>query len=150
MASSGDDGGSAWGKVGVVLAGIGLGVGTAVGIRRWLEPRPRPLPGPLKPLSDARPTPREVPVDDPPVRESQVDVDLEVKLVPKPKRKPKPSQQQRSTPAPKERRARAPRRGPVFIPDPVEPEPVEVEPWMSEWADELAEKVKEADRKHKS
>jgi len=31
----------------------------------------------------------------------------------------------------------------------VQEEQVEVEPWMAEWADELAKKVEEADRKPK-
>lgn len=145
MASSEDDGGSVWGKVGLILLGLGAGFGVGYGINRTREQRPAPLPTPPRPLADGWPTPRrEVLVDDPP----ELDEDLEVE--PAPKRKPKP----KSTPAPK-RRARAPRGGPVFIPEPVEPElggeqPVVVEPWMTDWSKELAQKIREADRKYKT
>ena len=123
MASNEDDGGAVWGKLGKAVLATGLGAGVVYGIKRLLEPRP------------LAPTPPR-----PPVRESQIDLDLEVKRAPKP----------RPAAAPKERRARAPHRGPVFIPEPVEPEPVEVERWMTDWADELAEKIKAADRKRRS
>jgi len=52
-------------------------------------------------------------------------------------------------PPPRKRRARAPQHGPFFVPEGVQEEQVEVEPWMAEWADELAKKVEEADRKPK-